>query len=713
MKIDVHVHTKKVKQGDAESRNINPKMFHEIVSATDVRIIAITNHNHFDKAQYESILKEVGDEIQVWPGVELDIDDDGKRAHLLIIISPQKVDRFDSILQSILAGNSADNFKATINAVLNAFDVLEPIYIAHYLQKKPDLSDESIQYLIKNTKFPNRVIKEVTNAISAGIYISHGHRSIYGSDVQDWNEYEDIAMSLPEIRLPVESFEHFCLLLEKDTATIKTLLDLKAPEMLELYPFEDKKRLDLKVYNDINVFFGSKGTGKTKILEAIAKYFQGKGINASVFESKSEKLETLFDLKGKKFSIDLKDYGIDYCTNEIVAIKNASEVAVTNISRYVQYFSTDIRNKSAKLIKIKDYSLADVSQTEHKFKGINNTQTTLNAFNRFINSDKPLIENINSMKLESLKTLIISIIEEVELLRATSFCEYKTNQLFNNAISVYKREVSKKTSTPEKPSETGFLKYALNRINLELMVQKISSNIKKSIEYPNVFVGSLGKKGELYCKTDVVIQNGHFSDGKLNPIANVNKSPQKEFSRKIFEIEKSIYGPELFVKISELKAIENIDTIATIHELVLFNRYFIVNGSNYSPSNGEVSMLLLQNELSLDKDVYILDEPEKSLGNEYISEVIVPMIKEKARTGKRVFISTHDANIAVRTLPYNSIYREHQKDGYEMYVGNPFSNNLVSIKNSENVLDWKVTSMKTLEGGKEAFGERGRIYGSL
>jgi hypothetical protein len=27
-------------------------------------------------------------------------------------------------------------------------------------------------------------------------------------------------------------------------------------------------------------------------------------------------------------------------------------------------------------------------------------------------------------------------------------------------------------------------------------------------------------------------------------------------------------------------------------------------------------------------------------------------------------------------------------------------------------LDWKEFSMKTLEGGKEAFGERGKIYGN-
>jgi len=51
----------------------------------------------------------------------------------------------------------------------------------------------------------------------------------------------------------------------------------------------------------------------------------------------------------------------------------------------------------------------------------------------------------------------------------------------------------------------------------------------------------------------------------------------------------------------------------------MFRRYFTLDGLPYTPSSGEASMVLLQKELGDDKDVYILDEPEKSLGNEYIS----------------------------------------------------------------------------------------------
>ena len=162
-----------------------------------------------------------------------------------------------------------------------------------------------------------------------------------------------------------------------------------------------------------------------------------------------------------------------------------------------------------------------------------------------------------------------------------------------------------------------------------------------------------------------------------------------------------------------MNSIEYVEEIKKIHELLLIKKCFKINGNNYEPSTGESTMLLLHKELNQEKDIYILDEPEKSLGSDYISDVIVPMIKNKAKVGKKIFISTHDANIAVRTLPYNSIFRKHDINDYSTFVGNPFSNTLININDENDSIDWKLTSMKTLEGGEEAFGERGRIYGNI
>ena len=88
MKIDIHAHTKKVKQGDSEYRNIDIAKFVEINKATDVKILAITNHNHFDLNQYNQFRTGVNGICQIWPGIELDILEDRRRAHLIVIVNP-------------------------------------------------------------------------------------------------------------------------------------------------------------------------------------------------------------------------------------------------------------------------------------------------------------------------------------------------------------------------------------------------------------------------------------------------------------------------------------------------------------------------------------------------------------------------------------------------------------------------------------------------
>ncbi len=67
-----------------------------------------------------------------------------------------------------------------------------------------------------------------------------------------------------------------------------------------------------------------------------------------------------------------------------------------------------------------------------------------------------------------------------------------------------------------------------------------------------------------------------------------------------------------------------------------------------------------------------MDEPELGMGNSYIDTDIRPLISSLAKQRKYVVIATHNANIAVRTLPYTSIFRTHENGEYKTYVGNPF-----------------------------------------
>ena len=711
MKIDIHIHTKKIKSGDSGSREIDPKTFCDTILNTDVRICAITNHNYFDKAQYDSIVDQSKRFFQTWPGVELDIYKNGKRGHLIVIVNPKNANTFSETIIKITNGKSADDFSIGIKETTEFFNSLDPIYIPHYLNKRPCISEEGIQILIDNSTNKKRILKEATNSISAGIFVSHGHKSIYGSDIQDWKDYVNVSKSLPDLRLPVESYEQFCLLLDRDDSTIRTILDKKHHEEITVRPFkEDKDPITVKIFDDINVLFGSKGTGKTEILKALSTHYNNSGYKTSVYESNEVSLESKYDIKGKKFELDSGEIDLDFCSDEISLVRNATEGSVTSLKKYYEYFSRTETNKISKHIKIKDCSLIDGRSFSKRFKEIKNFKKQLNSFKSLLESNGLFKEIIEVELFATLIETLEKVNEKVKIGFENEFVKSSTIRLFNHLIETFVSEISKKTGQPEKPIKTGFLEYAMNRIEIEIFLRKIVGSINYELEPRSEFVGDLGDKGNLFCKTSLVIQNGEISDGELKPIKNVTKKPQKLIAKKFKTILKEVYSRKLFNEISNLNNIENGSSISSIADLFLFKRFFEINYRPYKPSNGESAMILLHQELNENKEIYLIDEPEKSLGNDYINDFIVPLLKEHAYSGKRIIIATHDANIAVRTLPYNSIYRAHAMNCYHSYLGNPFSNNLICKTHGIDNLEWKETSMRILEGGKGAFGERGKIY---
>jgi predicted ABC-type transport system involved in lysophospholipase L1 biosynthesis ATPase subunit len=292
------------------------------------------------------------------------------------------------------------------------------------------------------------------------------------------------------------------------------------------------------------------------------------------------------------------------------------------------------------------------------------------------------------------------------------FVDWKEITFLNSAISKFRKEVARETGSPARPTTTGFRDYALNRIRIAVAARAIGNSLDTKIPSEEQVIGDLGSgKGELKFVTQYCFQNGKVTDGNMNNLGNAKKTVQKKFANALREIIVNVFSDDLFQKISALNEVDDVDDIKSVYEMLLFRRYFTLDGLPYTPSSGESSMVMLQRELGEDKDIYILDEPERSLGNEYINDVIVPLIKGRAKLGRRIFIATHDANIAVRTLPYCSIFRTYGAMGYGTYIGNPFSNNLVNVENPDDRLDWKAVSMRTLEGGKDAFGERGKISG--
>ena len=80
MKIDLHCHTLNCKKGDGENREPTVELFAEKIELSEVKVVAITNHNHFNKQQYDLFRNTVKENCDVWPGIELDVKELGSKA---------------------------------------------------------------------------------------------------------------------------------------------------------------------------------------------------------------------------------------------------------------------------------------------------------------------------------------------------------------------------------------------------------------------------------------------------------------------------------------------------------------------------------------------------------------------------------------------------------------------------------------------------------
>ena len=145
MKIDFHCHTLKTKNDESETRNVTLDLFKEKILLSEVKIIAITNHNLFDKEQYILFKENVKDTCQVWPGIELDvIGSSGKKGHLILISNPEDVELFSQKMNELLSDSTPNDFEIKVNELYEKVKDLNLVYVVHCFKKK-ELSLDDIE----------------------------------------------------------------------------------------------------------------------------------------------------------------------------------------------------------------------------------------------------------------------------------------------------------------------------------------------------------------------------------------------------------------------------------------------------------------------------------------------------------------------------------------------------------------------------------------
>ena len=706
MKIDLHCHTIAVKKGDGPGRNVTPELFKSKIEQADIKIAAITNHNKFDLNQYLLLCDAVNNMCQLWPGVEIDVFEPGsKRWHLIVIANPKETELFSKNVNKLFYGDNLDECTHTLDEIYNSFKDLDVIYITHFHEKRPAIPAEDGDKLDKLVKESYRVFKETSNEKSMGIFANYRYNVLVGSDVKEWSKYEESVFS--ELKLPVDSFEQFCLLARRDDTVVNTLLNKKESKKLIAHPAPNVD-INICLYADINIIFGQKGTGKTEIIKSLCDEIIAAGYNCVkyVASERDGDFKYLLKKEGVKRSSILMN--VDDCNSEFESIQNWIDINPTHFNNYINWKKTESNSANKTRMKItraseltKEHTEDEVIHKQDK-KLINNIEKSLKNIS--------LSEYLSEEESLNLKGLIEKLALSIQRYVTEDVVASETVKLVNFSINKIKEIADMNTNSVSKPSALGLIGFVNARLNLLRNVKNILKAFAASEINNKERIGTLDEKGTIFINTKFRM----YRDGiSRTDEFEVGIRKMKEIKTELEYIKYHIFDYDLIEHIRNFNELCNEENISSITPFIGVSKQIVKeSGEEYSPSNGEKGMLLLQRAINDEADAYFLDEPELGMGNSYIDTTIRPMLVNLSKRHKFVVVATHNANIGVRTLPYTSIYRTHSNGIYTTYIGNPFSDKLVNVNNEKDVLNWADESLKSLEGSRDAFYERKDIYES-
>lgn len=703
MKIDLHCHTKQIKSGDGSGRNVTPVIFREKISNANVKIVAITNHNAFDYEQYSELRETVKDICAVWPGIEIDIrGSNSKKFHLIVVANPDNAQTFASKINALYCGKDLETCTFQLQDVYDALNESDVIYIPHY-HKTPSISEEDRNELLKIVGDPSRVFVELQDHRSLGVFANHDYNVLIGSDVKDWSKYEECTFA--DLRLPVESFSQFCLLAKRDSVVVNTLLNKKNTYSVIASPHK-QIHFPLTLYADVNIIFGQKGTGKSEIISSLFDEIRKKGLSCVKYVG-STKDDDFNDLtKTKDMSPDISKLGVDSCERDIEFLHSWSDSTPTLFSKYLDWYKTKDNNANKSRMKITEASVIGCVQSPEYRQHSRDYKSVKEILTKLQNID---IQNYLGADQKTFSELLLRLRDTIYLAFKQDVIEQQSLQLTDYSIEKIKNFADKNSDTVSKPSSTGFREFAIGRLKLNECLSHIFKSLGASEFNEQEYLGELEEKGKLYInkRYRMLCNDSRAAEFRERiTVLRELRELMERISGDVFGENVSSLLTSLSAKLKEL----NISTLCAF--LGLSKQIVLSSGEEYKPSNGERGILLLQQVLSKEADAYFLDEPELGMGNSYIDTNIRPLISSLAKCHKVVVVATHNANIAVRTLPYISIFRVHENGQYTTYVGNPFNDCLVNIDDPSDIKSWTEESLHTLEGGQEAFYERKSIYES-
>ena len=665
-KIDFHIHTKK-SISDKEFE-FDIEKLKEYVEIATLDAIAITNHNLFDKNQFDEIKENLG--IKVFPGVEVNLEN----GHILLIADEEyeeELERLCSQLSNYIIEQgdtlSYDVFQGIFSDLSNF------IVIPHY-KKDPVLDTDTLNKLTDNIivgevsspKKWERMYKDKNEKLNPVLFSDvRIDKNIKSFPVKQ--TYIDCdELTVPKIKLVFADKNKIAISMSEDISQFQILHD------------------GTNASTGLNIVLGKRSSGKTYTLNAISNTFENDRIRyIKQFELVKNSEEIKFNEIIKKNQSEfienyLKEF--KWIVNDIRKIDTDE-----NVNEIEEYLRT-LKNFAGDTDKMDIYSKTKLFN-EAKF-----SMPNINSIENVLKNTRGLLENEEYKDLikdnlgkEKLKELYLKAFEIYKKL----IVDRKLKEKINTLIEKTQKELGEKSSVAqiEQCDFKKILKQNNKIKSFEDIVRHLKIKEKVNEEIHHKFKIQT-YKGEMKNATDVKTRIG-FSGSIVGAFGKYDKPYEY------------------------LKLLEEIG----VNESILYKAFCTIdfevkNDKGNNISGGEKAEYNLLEELidAYKYDMLLIDEPESSFDNIFLKENIIKCIKDLSLK-TTIFLVTHNNTLGMLMNPDCIIYTENKDNVFSVYTGKMTSEVFTSVS-GDTVSSYEVL-MDTMEAGIDAYNERRNIYDAI
>lgn len=658
-KIDLHIHT--VQSISDRNFTFDLASLKEYVEKLEIDCIAITNHNLFDKVQFEKICQEI--KIKVFPGIEIDLEG----GHLLLISENENIDDFAVKCQKIKDLILTKDDSISYNKLIEIFpDLKNYLLIPHY-DKKPNIKHDTLIKLGDNI-----FVGEVTSLRK------------FKTCIKEADKLTPVIFSDCRFVENMESYPTRQTYIDVDDTTLnalkgglfdKTKVFLSKEEGNNYFQATDD---GIMLSTGLNVIVGGRSSGKTYTLNKICenfdnvKYLRQFSLLQNDKENFKKLVTTRHSLITENYLKEFKDVVFDINEIDLKSNDISLEKYLNSLKKYASESDNLDAFSKCKLYNETKFTLDSLDNIK-KLIAATETLIETNEYKTIVN--KHITDNL-------LKSLIIELIQKHNELYEINLKKDWANSLIESI----------KDSLRFRSTTTSIEDVDLSEIQLEkIKVEKFNQLVKQ-------------------VQTEKVIDSkdirGFKVLAKTKKYTGANQLKNKSKTKLSFAEAFSNYeNPYKF-----LISLQNIGI-----EETEFYKYFVdidyrtLNKHGYEVSGGERSEFNLVHEISdaLKHDLLLIDEPESSFDNIFLKNEVNELIKEISKEIP-VIVVTHNSTIGASINPNHLVFTQKLVDSgnvvYKVFFGHPTSKTLKNV-NGETIKNLDVL-LNCLEAGEEAYNQR-------